>query len=141
MGSTGFAVPRFWLRYGVLGAGLMMVLPWGAYHFSIIYWSGKPTGALALGLLCVQLFGWLLPFRVLMVWMYEHTRSLLLAMLMHASATASMLILQPFGISGPMLLAYVLGLGLVFWAMVGVVALATRGRFDRAALSTLPTVR
>jgi CAAX protease family protein len=132
LGWTGFAVPRFRLRYGVLGAGLIMGLLWGAYHFSIIYWSGNPTGALALGLLLpAQLFAWLPPFRVLMVWMYDHTNSLLLAMLMHASATASMLILQPFGISGVMLLTYVLGLGLVYWMIVGVVAVATRGRFAR----------
>jgi hypothetical protein len=58
----------------------------------------NPTGALALGLLLpAQLFAWLPPFRLLMVWMYHHTNSLLLAMLMHASAAASMLILQPLG--------------------------------------------
>jgi hypothetical protein len=62
----------------------------GAYHFSVIYWSGNPTGVLALGLLlALQLFGWLPPFRVLMVWMYDRTNSLLLAMLMHTNATAS----------------------------------------------------
>jgi membrane protease YdiL (CAAX protease family) len=132
LGWTGFAVPRFRLRYGVVGAGLIMGLLWGAYHFSIIYWSGNPTGALAVGLLLpAQLFAWLPPFRVLMVWMYDHTNSLLLAMLMHASATASMLILQPFGISGVMLLTYVLGMGVAYWLIVGVVAVATRGRFHR----------
>jgi uncharacterized protein len=135
LGWTGFAVPRFRLRYSVLGAGLIMGVLWGAYHFSIIYWSANPTGALALGLLLpVQLFGWLPPFRVLMVWMYDHTNSLLLAMLMHASATASMLILQPFGISGAMLLAYVLGLAVAYWTVLGVVAMATRGRFARPPL-------
>jgi membrane protease YdiL (CAAX protease family) len=135
LGWTGFAVPRLRLRYGVLGAGLVMGLLWGAYHFSVIYWLGNPTGALALGLvLPSQLFAWLPPFRVLMVWMYDHTNSLLLAMLMHASATASMLILQPFGISGVMLLTYVLGLGVAYWTILGVVAVATRGRFARPPL-------
>jgi membrane protease YdiL (CAAX protease family) len=135
LGWTGFAVPRLRLRYGVLGAGLVMGLLWGAYHFSVIYWSGNPTGALELGLLLpAQLFAWLPPFRVLMVWMYDRTNSLLLAMLMHASATASMLILQPFGISGVMLLTYVLGLGIVYWTILGVVAVATRGRFARPPL-------
>jgi len=46
---------------------------------------------------------------------------------------ASMLILQPAGISGVMLLIYVLGLGVAYWAVVGVVAIATRGRFARSA--------
>jgi membrane protease YdiL (CAAX protease family) len=138
LGWTGFAVPRFRLHYSILGAGLIMGLLWGVYHFSIIYWSGNPTGALALGLLLpAQLFAWLPPFRVLMVWMYDHTNSLLLAMLMHASATASMLILQPFGISGVMLLTYVLGLGVAYWTIVGVVAVATRGRFARPPLGAM----
>jgi membrane protease YdiL (CAAX protease family) len=132
LGWTGFAVPRLRLRHGVLGAGLVMGLLWGAYHFSVIYVSGSHTGALELGLLLpAQLFAWLPPFRVLMVWMHDHTDSLLLAMLMHASATASMLILQPFGISGVMLLAYVLGLGAAYWAILGVVAVVTRGRLSR----------
>jgi membrane protease YdiL (CAAX protease family) len=135
LGWTGFAVPRLRLRYTILGAGLIMGLLWGAYHFSIIYWSANPTGAFALGLLLpVQLFGWLPPFRVLMVWMYDHTNSLMLAMLMHASATASMLILQPFGITGAMLLTYVLGLGVAYWAIVGVVGVATRGQLTRQPL-------
>jgi uncharacterized protein len=140
LGWTGFAVPKFRLRYSVLGAGLIMGLLWGAYHFSVIYWSGNPTGALALGLLLpAQLFAWLPPFRVLMVWMYDRTNSLLLAMLMHASATASMLILQPFGISGVLLLTYVLGLGVAFWIILGLVALATRGRFARPPLGARTT--
>ena len=141
LGWTGFAVPRFRLRYGVVGAGLIMGLLWGAYHFSIIYWPGNPTGALALALLLpAQLFAWLPPYRVLMVWMYDHTNSLLLAMLMHASATASMLILQPFGISGVMLLTYVLGLGAAYWIIVGIVVLATRRRFARPPLSASGTL-
>jgi membrane protease YdiL (CAAX protease family) len=132
LGWTGFAVPRLRLRHGVLGAGLVMGLLWGAYHFSVIYVSGSHTGALELELLLpAQLFAWLPPFRVLIVWMHDHTDSLLLAMLMHASATASMLILQPFGISGVMLLAYVLGLGAAYWAILGVVAMVTRGRLSR----------
>ena len=135
LGWTGFAVPSLRLRHGVLGTGLIMGLLCGAYHFSVIYWTGRPTGALELGLvLPAQLFAWLPPFRVLMVWLYEHTHSLLLAMLMHASATASMLILQPFGISGVMLLANVIGLGVAFWAIVGIVAVATRGRLTRPPL-------
>jgi len=60
-----------------------------------------------------------------------------MAMLMHASATASMLILQPFGISGVMLLTYVLGLGAAYWAIVGVVAVVMRGRFARPPLDAI----
>ena len=39
-----------------------------------------------------------------MVWVYDHTQSLVLAMVMHASLTSSVLILDPQGMSGVALL-------------------------------------
>src|SRR5215207_6880277 len=47
LGWTGFAVPRLRQRYGVLTTGLIVGVLWGAYHFSVIYWSSSPSGALA----------------------------------------------------------------------------------------------
>ena len=46
---------------------------------------------------------------------------------MRASATTSMLLLQPFGISGVTLLAYVLGLAAAYWIIPGIVGIVTRG--------------
>jgi hypothetical protein len=51
-------------------------------------------------ILPLQLFAWLPAYRVQMLWVHEHTQSLLLAMLMHATLTAGMLILQPLELSG-----------------------------------------
>ena len=48
LGWTGFAVPRLRQRYGVLTTGLIVGVLWGAYHFSVIYWSSSPSGALPL---------------------------------------------------------------------------------------------
>jgi len=45
--------------------------------------------------LAVLLFSWLPPYRVLMVWVYDHTRSLLVAMLMHAMIVFGSLVLIP----------------------------------------------
>ena len=77
LGWTGFAVPRLRPRFGLLGTGLIVGMLWGAYHFSVIFWSTGPSGALPLVVLLVQLFAWLPAFRVLMVWVYDHTGSLL----------------------------------------------------------------
>jgi len=55
---------------------------------------------------------------VLMVWCYDQTRSLFLAMLMHVSITASLLILNPLGISGARLQVYSFTLAAAVWVVV-----------------------
>jgi len=71
---------------------------------------------------------------VLMVWVYDRTESLLVAMLMHASLTASTLIVAPLAISGIVLLTYQLVWAAALWVVVGAVALATRGHLSRQPL-------
>ena len=41
------------------------------------------------------LFTWLIPYRILMVWLYDHTRSLLLAILMHVPIVMEKFVLYP----------------------------------------------
>jgi CAAX protease family protein len=131
LGWTGFAVPRLRQRYGVLTTGLIVGALWGAYHFSVIYWSSSPSGALPLAILLAQLFAWMPAFRVLMVWVYERTGSLLVAMLMHASLSSGMLILTPTAISGVPLLTWLVVLAAVLWVIVAAVALANHGQLAR----------
>jgi membrane protease YdiL (CAAX protease family) len=142
LGWTGFAVPRLRLRHGVLGTGLIVGLLWGAYHFSVIFWASRPSGALALGLILpLQLFAWLPAYRVLMVWVYDWTESLLVAMLMHASLTAGMLILQPLplALAGVTLLTWLLVFAAAWWVVVAAVAVATGGKLARhPALAATP---
>lgn len=131
LGWTGFAVPRLRLRHGVVATGLLLGLVWGAWHFLTNYWgSGGPSGALSMGLfLPAQVFAVaaLPAYRVIMVWVYHRTGSLLVAMLMHASFTASWLIAMPAGISGaPFLTWYLVLTGALLLAAVAVVRPALR---------------
>jgi membrane protease YdiL (CAAX protease family) len=128
LGWTGYAVPRLRARHGLFGAGLIAGVLWGAYHFSIIYWSSVPAGALGLVVLLFQLFAWLPAYRILMVWVYDRTQSLLVAMLMHASLTASMLVFQPMTILGLQLLTYLVVFAAVLWVLA---ALATTANARR----------
>jgi membrane protease YdiL (CAAX protease family) len=132
LGWTGFAVPRMRQRYGVLGTGLIVGVLWGAYHFSVVYWASSPSGAIPLAILLAQLFAWLPAYRVLMVWVYDRTNgSLLLAMLMHASLSASMFILMNLTISGLAQLTYLLLLSAAMWIVVGAVIVAHHGHLSR----------
>jgi len=136
LGWTGFAVPGLRLRHGVLGTGLIVGLLWGAWHFLVTLWgSGSSSGALSLVLfLFVALFSFLPPYRLLMVWVYDRTESLLVAMLMHASLTASVLILGPLAISGVPLLTYDLVLAAALWIVVAAIAVTNRGQLSRQPL-------
>ena len=104
----------------------------GSLAFLAIYWgSGDAIGSVSAPVyLLVALFSFLPPYRILMVWVYQHTRSLLIGILMHASLTSSMLILGP-AVSGRDLLIYDLTLAYVFW-MAAVVVLALEGRRTRS---------
>jgi membrane protease YdiL (CAAX protease family) len=140
LGWTGFAVPTLLRkRRGVLATGLFVGVLWGAWHFLITFWaSGTSSGALSLaGFLPAVLFyvGSLPAYRVLMVWVYDRTgESMLLAMLMHASFSASMLIQQPLGLALVPGLAWNLVLAAALWVVVGAVALAQGGHLSRQPL-------
>jgi len=133
LGWTGFAIPRMRLRYGILSTGLIVGLLWGAWHFPLISGSGTSSVALGLAIVLVRLFTWLPAYRVLMVWVYDRTGSLLIAILMHASLSASMFILTPVVI-GVAILAYILVRAAVLWIVVGAVAVAQGGHLSRVLL-------
>jgi uncharacterized protein len=138
LGWTGFSIPRLRRRYGVLATGLIVGVLWGVWHVPFIrLWPGIAlSGGLPLRpFLAVTSFfvlvGQLPAYRFLMVWVYEHTNSLLLAMLMHASLTASTFILGPAVISGSALLVYDIALSAVWWVVVAVVAAANGRHLSR----------
>jgi membrane protease YdiL (CAAX protease family) len=131
LGWTGFAVPELRRHHGPFATGIIAGLLWGAWHYLIAFWaSGTPTGALSLaGFLPAMVFyvASLPAYRVLMVWLYDRTQSLLLAMLMHASFSASMLILQPPSSTLRAGLTWNVALAALLWGVVGAVGLAGRG--------------
>jgi len=130
LGWTGFAVPEMRRHHGPFATGLMVGFLWGAWHYLIAFWaSGTSTGALSLAAFLPGMVFYVasLPaYRVLMVWLYDRTQSLFLAMLMHASFSASMLILQPPSTSLRAGLTWNVVLCALLWGVVGAVALARR---------------
>jgi uncharacterized protein len=136
LGWTGFAIPRLRLRNGVFVTGLLVGLVWGAWHFPLFRESTSFSGALPLTLLLVQLFAWLPAYRVLMVWVYDRTASLLVAVLMHASLIATQLIVRPAVMGEAASLVSILAWAAALWLVVAVVAVATGGQFTRQPLRT-----
>ncbi len=96
LGWTGFVLPRLRKRYSVLATGLIMGLLWGLWHMPLFLGSLNSAGNVPKVMyLSAQLFTFLPAYRVLMVWTYDNTKSLLIGMLMHVPQTASTIIFQP----------------------------------------------
>jgi membrane protease YdiL (CAAX protease family) len=118
LGWTGFAVPRLNQRYGVLKAGLIVGAVWGAWHFPPFWKSDTFSGAFPFILLLGQLFSWLPPYRVLMVWVYDRTGSLLICVLMHASLMASLSAFVPAKLAGSTLITWIFTWATALWIVV-----------------------
>ena len=130
LGWTGFAVPRLKQRYGVLNTGLIVGFVWGAWHFLPFWKSETFSATFPLVLLLGQLFSWLPPYRILMVWVYDRTESLLVSVLMHASLMAGLNALVPAELSGTTLLTWILAWAAALWVIVGVVAVVNGERLS-----------
>ncbi len=127
LGWTGFAVPRLRLHHSVFATGIIVGILWGAWHLPLFLGSVGSSGSFPSALyLSVLLFSFLPAYRVLMVWVYDSTGSLLLAILMHAPLAASQLVFIPLTISGIQLVIYDLIFTIALWIFVAVVAVANR---------------
>lgn len=137
LGWTGFAVPTLRRRCSALATGLIVGLLWGTWHLLIAVWASRGLAGEAsltqfiAGFLAFY-FVALPAYRVLMVWLYDQTASLSLAMLMHAVLSASTIILQPPAAHGQFTWNILLGAAL--WAVVAVVARVKRGELPRRSV-------
>jgi membrane protease YdiL (CAAX protease family) len=139
LGWTGFAVPKLRLRHGVVTTGLIVGALWGAWHLlQGLFVSGTYHGALPLALYLPLSFlggvAQLTAYRVLMVWVYDHTGSLFVATLMHGSLTASTIFIFRPVATGVSFLAFGWILAAALWIVVAGVAVANRGHLSRPAL-------
>jgi len=124
LGSTvdpAFA-PRF--QWPLLAIGLL----WALWHVLVDFRQNFNAQGLALLLEFVVLYiATLSAYRLLMTWVYAHTQSLLLAVLMHASYTGWLLVLNP-ATSIKQALARQTFLSAALWAVVAVILSPSKPR-------------
>jgi uncharacterized protein len=137
LGWSGFAVPTLRRRYGCVATGLIVGVLWGLWHVLPKIWGAAAHDLLAyLPADLLSAVVGLTGYRILMVWIYDRTASLLLAILMHMALTASTLILQP-AVVGALLVTVGLVLAAAPWVIVAVVAVISRWlRRDRMGFGT-----
>lgn len=100
IGWMGFAYPRMRSRHGVMRATLLLALLPGVWHFLPNYLGdSQHYGPYLLPRFIAMWIVAMTAMRILLVWIYTNTGSLLLAQLTHASSTGFLFILGPTTVS------------------------------------------
>lgn len=139
LGWTGLVTPWLRRRHGVLATGVILGLVWAAWHLLPAYWfSGSHLGALSLVSFLLDPFLLLVGFRVLMVWVYDRTESLLVGMLMHTSLTASARIISDLDAGALPLITFDLVWAAATWGLIVVVMARRPAHAARRSARGLP---
>lgn len=140
LGWTGFAVPELRKRRGLLGTGLIAGLLWGLWHLPLFSGTSVSSGGIPpLVYLAVLLFSFLPPYRILMVWLHDHTKSLPVVILAHAPLAGCQLVLTAGVFPDAMAVVKfdLLFAGLLWLLAIAIVASATS---SRSSILTPPRV-
>ena len=100
IGWMGYAFPKMRRADNALAPAILLGLLWAAWHIPVIDYLGTSTPHGAYWLPFFLAFGAAMTaMRVLIAWLYSNTKSVLLAQLLHASSTGSLVIFSPARVS------------------------------------------
>jgi membrane protease YdiL (CAAX protease family) len=118
----GFAFPKLQLQYSPLSAGILLGVLWGLWHLPVVDSLGAaaPHGIYWLPFF-LAFIALVTAMRVIIVWIYTNTGSLLLAQLMHVSSTASLVVLGPAHVSPAQEALWYAIYAAVLWILVAIV--------------------
>jgi membrane protease YdiL (CAAX protease family) len=128
IGWMGFAFPKMRRAGNALAPAILLGLLWGIWLIPVIDYLGTstPHGA--------YWFPFFLAFtatmtamRVLIAWVYSHTNSVLLAQLLHATSTGSLVIFSPPRVTAAQESLWYAVYAAVLWLVVAIIA-ATYGK-------------
>ena len=117
LGWRGYALPRLQVRLNALQASLVLGVLWGFWHFpGFLAGTGVPED---MPFYVIML--WVVPFTVLITWVYNNSRSLVAAIGMHTAAN--------FSFNALPLLSHMTGTGelATFWVFLGLLWATTIG--------------
>lgn len=134
-GWTGYAFPKLRLQYNALTASIILGGLWGLWHMAVVDQLGAAGSH---GIYWLPFFlsfvAILMAIRVLIGWVYSNTRSVLLAQLMHASLTGSLVMFSPVPISPANETLWYAVYAVALWVVVALVIIAYGKCFVRQAL-------
>ena len=132
IGWMGYAFPKMQLKYSALPASLLLGALWGLWHIPVVDFLGAayPHGAYWLPFF-LAFVALMMAMRVLIVWVYCNTSSVLLAQLLHASSTGFLVMLSPPSVSSAQEALWYAVYAAVLWVVVALVIAAYGKRLVR----------
>ncbi len=100
VGWMGFAFPIMVKKTGVLGASLILGFMHALWHLPADFLGNWREFGLPWLTYFAGFFIFVIALRVLIAWVYVHTRSLFLSQMMHASSSGFLSVLVPIGVGG-----------------------------------------
>lgn len=135
LGWRGFALPRLQKMFGPLAASLLLGVLWAGWHLPLFFlpdWKGNASPA-QIG---VAFFAWVIPFTVIMTWVYNSAGgNTLVTTLLHAgeNAAVSLIALHLLVTSGDFFLQ-----AKVYGVIAVVLLITTKGRLAISRFRELP---
>jgi CAAX protease family protein len=128
IGWTGFAFPTMCLKLPPFRAAILLGLLWGLWHIPVINFLGTavPHGAYWLHFF-LAFCAAMTAMRVLISWLYAQTRSVLLAQLMHACSTGSLVVFSPPTANAPQEAFWYAAYAAALWLLVAALLLSEPG--------------
>jgi membrane protease YdiL (CAAX protease family) len=128
IGWTGLAFPKMCLKLPPLRAAILLGLLWGLWHAPVINFLGTavPHGAYWPHFF-VAFTAAMTAMRVLISWLYSHTKSIPLAQLMHACSTGSLVVFSPPAASARQEASWYAFYGAALWILVAALFLSQPG--------------
>jgi membrane protease YdiL (CAAX protease family) len=124
IGWTGFAYPRMRARFGAVGGAILLGFAWGLWHFPVVDSLGaaSPHGP-ALPAYFAAFVALVIAARCLICWAYLRTGSVLVAQVVHASFTGSLILFSAPHVTAWQEAGWYAAYAALLWLAIAAVAL------------------
>jgi uncharacterized protein len=136
IGWMGYAFPKMRRGGNVFAPAILLGLLWGTWHIPVVDYLGTSTPHGSYWLPFFLAFtAAMTAMRVVIAWVYSHTNSVLLAQLLHASSTGSLVVFSPPRVTAAQEALWYAIYAAVLWLVVAIVALSNRSQVDPLPLA------
>lgn len=133
IGWTGYAFPKMVLHQNKIKASIILGLLWGCWHLPVIDFLGSATPhGQYLPAFFLAFIALLTAMRVIIAWVYSNTGSVLLAQIMHAISTGSLVMFGPAKILPAQEALWYAVYAVILWITVLIILLITNKKRDRS---------
>ncbi len=122
IGWMGFAFPRMRFDWSPLRTAILLGLLWSVWHIPAIDYLGTATPHGAFWLPFFLAFtAAMTAMRVIIAWIYLHTESVLMAQLLHACSTGSLVVFSPPHVAAAQEALWYAIYACGLWVVVGII--------------------